>query len=403
MKSDKPIKTSLLDTDYYEYTMGQAIHDNFPKETARLKFKCRSGEKLSHIVGEVRENIEHLCTLKHTPGELDFLKNRKEFSSSYLEYLRLFQFNKDFIDIQAKGNELSIETHGPLANTSPFEVHSLSIVNEVFTRNMYPDFDYTEAIKRLHDKTKAADDFFRHTAQFTLADFGTRRRFNFEWQRKVDTYMAENLSRGCFVGTSNVLFAKELDIKPIGTHAHKYFQIGQATTRISESVKHMLQIWADTFRGSLGIALSDIVGFDAFLENFDLYFAKLFDGCRHDSGDPFIWCNKLIEHYEKLGIDPTTKIAVFSDGLDFPLMFKLIETFRGRIKLSFGIGTNITNDMGEFCKALQIVMKMIECNGFPVAKIPDSPGKGMNEDPEFMRTLRNAFNLPLEELDLVGV
>jgi len=393
MKNDKPIKTSLLDTDFYEYSMGQAIHNNFNDVHAKLKFKCRGDQDLSHIAGEVNENIEHLCTLRHTSDEIDYLKSNPIFSPNYIEFLRLFKFNKDFIKVKVEDNQLSIETDGPLPYTNAFEVHTLSIVNEVYTRNMFPDIDYTEAKRKVDEKIKSADDFFKHKARFTLADFGTRRRFNFEWQRYVDTQFSENLSSDCFVGTSNVLFAKELGIKPIGTHAHKYFQIGQGVTRISDSVKYMLQLWADTFRGDLGIALSDIVGFEAFLKDFDKYFAKLFDGCRHDSGDPFWWCNLLIEHYLKLSIDPTTKTAVFSDGLDFDLMFKIIDTFRSRIKLSFGIGTNMTNDMGESYKALQIVMKMIECNGHSVAKISDSPGKGMCEDAEFLSYLKKVFQI----------
>jgi len=395
MKNDKPIKISLLDTDYYEYTMGQAIHDNFSDVHSKLRFKCRSSEKLSHIEGEVRENIEHLCTLTHTPSEMDYLKSNPLNSPNYLEFLRLFKFNKNFIKVGTEGDNLTIDTDGPLPYTSPFEVHTLSIVNEVYTRTMYPNIDYTEAKLRLDEKIKQASDFFKHKARFTLADFGTRRRFNFEWQKYVDTELYQGLPSNCFVGTSNVLFAKELGIKPIGTHAHKYFQIGQGVGRVSDSVKDMLQTWADTFRGDLGIALSDIVGFDAFLKVFDKYFAKLFDGCRHDSGDPFVWCNKLIDHYLKLGIDPTTKTAVFSDGLDFPLMFKLIDTFRNRIRVSFGIGTNLTNDMGDLYPALQIVMKMVECNGHPVAKISDSPGKGMSEDPVFLAFLRKEFKLDI--------
>jgi nicotinate phosphoribosyltransferase len=193
-----------------------------------------------------------------------------------------------------------------------------------------------------------------------------------------------------FLGTSNVLLAKEFNVTPIGTMAHEWLQAGQALTRIRDSQKFMLQKWADVYRGDLGIALSDVVGVDAFIRDFDLYFAKLFDGCRQDSGCPFEWGEKIIQMYKDLRIDPATKVAVFSDSLDISKAKKLYDRFHGRLKIMFGIGTNLTNDVGV--EPLNIVIKMVSCNGMPVAKIADGNGtKGMCEDDEYLKYLKSQF------------
>jgi len=194
-----------------------------------------------------------------------------------------------------------------------------------------------------------------------------------------------------FIGTSNVDLARRYNLKPIGTMAHEFIQAAQALTRIKDSQKFAFDTWAKEYRGDLGIALSDCLGFEAFLNDFDMFFSKLFDGARHDSGDPYIWGEKLIAHYESFGIDPITKSAVFSDGLDFSKAIEIHETFKDRIKVSFGIGTNITNDTGF--KAPQIVIKMTECDGRPVAKISDSKGKMMCKDDDYLKYLASVFNI----------
>jgi nicotinate phosphoribosyltransferase len=196
-----------------------------------------------------------------------------------------------------------------------------------------------------------------------------------------------------FKGTSNVYLARELGITPVGTMAHEYMQAFQGFgIRLRDFQKASLEAWVQEFRGDLGTALTDVIGIDAFLEDFDLYFAKLFDGLRHDSGDPYEWGEKVIEHYKKLRIDPHTKRLVFSDGLDLPSALAIYRHFKGRIQVSFGIGTNLTNDTP--IPSLNIVMKMTRCNGQPVAKISDSPGKITGVDETFMAYLRQVFNKP---------
>jgi nicotinate phosphoribosyltransferase len=238
----------------------------------------------------------------------------------------------------------------------------------------------------------------KKTPGFQFADFGTRRRFSQDWQETVVGFMARKDYKTMgirdqvgFVGTSNVYLAKKFGVKPIGTMAHEYICLFQGTGEVpvAESQKKALQTWVDVYRGDLGIALSDTLGFDKFLRDFDKYFANLYEGVRQDSGNEFEWADRRITHYEKLGIDPKTKHLVFSDGLTFPRAVELLKHVNGRAKVSFGVGTNLTNDVGV--KPLQIVMKLVEVNGNPVAKLSDSPGKTMCEDQEYISYLLKAI------------
>ena len=197
-----------------------------------------------------------------------------------------------------------------------------------------------------------------------------------------------------FKGTSNVLLARDLNLVPIGTMAHEYLQTYQALgVRLRDFQKAALEDWVQEYRGDLGIALTDTVGMDAFLADFDLYFAKLFDGLRHDSGDPVAWGEKALAHYAKLRIDAHTKRLVFSDGLDLERALMLYRHFGDRTQLGFGIGTNLTNDMGPGHKPINIVMKLVRANGQPVAKLSDTPGKTLCDDETYLDYLRQVFNV----------
>ncbi|HYQ15107.1 MAG TPA: nicotinate phosphoribosyltransferase, partial [Polyangiaceae bacterium] len=227
---------------------------------------------------------------------------------------------------------------------------------------------------------------------FSFFDFGLRRRYSRAMQDRV----VERLQAGApqhFRGTSNVLLAKRLGLTPIGTMAHEYLQSYQAfDVRLRDFQKAALEGWVQEFRGDLGTALTDVVGMDAFLNDFDLYFAKLFDGLRHDSGDPVAWGEKAIAHYRRLRIDPRTRRLVFSDGLDLPRALELYRHFNGRAQTGFGIGTNLTNDTPH--QPLNLVMKLVACNGQPVAKLSDSPGKTLCTDQTFVSYLRQVFSHP---------
>ncbi len=380
---------SMLDTDLYKFTMQQAVLHRFPALDVEYAFKCRNENiDMARHIDEINNELDNICELSFSEEELRHLQSLRFIRKDYIDFLRLFRFNRNLISVKPFGKDIDIRIRGPWLHTILFEVPILAIVNEVYFRNIDPEPDYALARQRLNEKisiVKKNSDIFR------FADFGTRRRRSRQWQQEVINIVIRELA-GNFIGTSNVLFAMTQGIAPIGTMAHEYLQACQAAgSRLVDSQKLALESWVQEYRGDLGIALTDVVGMEAFLRDFDLYFCKLFDGARHDSGDPMEWGEKLIAHYEKMGIDPKGKTAVFSDGLDFPKALEIAERFHGRIKVVFGIGTNLTNDFGD--DALQIVIKMTHCNGQAVAKISDSPGKSMCEDDEYVKYLKKVFKI----------
>ncbi|WP_432785133.1 Nicotinate phosphoribosyltransferase 2 [Oligella sp. MSHR50489EDL] len=389
------IINSLLDTDLYKFSMMQVVLHQFPAANAEYRFKCRNENvDLRPFIDEIRDEVRHLCSLRFKQDELDYLRSLRFIKSDFVDFLGLFQLSERnfFIGEGESPNEISIEAKGPWLHTILFEIPVLSIVNEVYFRNTYPDMDLSEGRRRLQSKIEQVHAFDPDATFFRLAEYGTRRRFSREWHYEVVKTLREQMGP-CFVGTSNVLLAREYDTLPLGTMGHEYLQACQALgPRLRDSQIFAFERWAREYRGDLGIALSDVYGLDAFLRDFDLYFCKLFDGARHDSGDPFDWGERMIAHYKMHRVDPKNKSLIFSDGLDIPLAMKIAECFKGRCKTSFGIGTNLTNDMGV--QALQIVMKMVRCNGQPVAKISDEPSKTMCDDPAYLAYLRHVFNMP---------
>ncbi|MEO8304021.1 MAG: nicotinate phosphoribosyltransferase, partial [Betaproteobacteria bacterium] len=360
------IISSLLDTDLYKFTMMQVVLHHFPGAQVEYRFKCRNGRvDLTPFVGEIRDEIRGLCGLRFTPDELTYLRGWRFFKSDFVDLLALFELDERFIRVEpiaGSEGEIDITIRGPWLHTIMFEVPVLSIVSEVYDRNTHPRADLAEGRRRLGEKidrmNAVADPEFR------IADYGTRRRFSRSWHEEVLRTLGSGLGPK-FVGTSNVMFARELGLTPLGTMAHEYLQACQAVgPRLRDSQVFAFNMWAREYRGDLGIALSDVCGMDAFLRDFDLFFCKLFDGVRHDSGDPFEWGEKLIAHYQKMRIDPGSKTMVFSDSLNVPLALSLFERFRGRMHTAFGIGTNLTNDVGF--EPLSIVIKMTRCNGQPV-------------------------------------
>ena len=385
---------SLLDTDLYKFTMMQAVLHQFPGAQVEYKFKCRSaGVQLAPYMDEVRDEIRQLCELHFTEDELAYMRGMRFIKSDFVDFLGLFKLNQKYIHLTALPNgEIDIRVRGPWLHTIMFEIPVLAIVSEVYFRNTQPGLDLTEGRRRLQDKIA----LMKGVHDLKIADYGTRRRFSLEWQREVLQTLQADLGTGPdgqLTGTSNVLFAMELGMRPMGTMAHEYLQASQALgPRLRDSQVFAFEKWAQEYRGDLGIALSDVYGMNAFLRDFDMYFCKLFDGARHDSGDPFKWGERMIEHYAANRCDPRTKTIIFSDGLTIPRCIELFERFDGRIQVAFGVGTNLTNDVGP--EPLQIVLKMIECNGQPVAKISDTPGKTMVEDEGYLTYLRQVFDLP---------
>ncbi|KMY86888.1 Nicotinate phosphoribosyltransferase [Candidatus Paraburkholderia calva] len=389
------IINSLLDTDLYKFTMMQVVLHHFPAAHVEYRFRCRTANvDLVPYIDEIRDEVRQLCNLRFKEEELEYLRQMRFIKSDFIDFLALFYLNEKSIRISPspKGNgEIDIMIERPWLHTILFEIPVLAIVNEVYFRNTQRKPEFETGRERLRDKIKLLVTPPEYS-DCKIADYGTRRRFSKQWHEEVLITLKERLGAQ-FTGTSNVLFAMQHGLRPLGTMAHEYLQACQALgPHLRDSQIFGFEMWAKEYRGDLGIALSDVYGMKAFLRDFDMYFCKLFDGARHDSGDPFDWGERLLRHYEENRCDPRTKILVFSDALDIPKVLQLYERFRGRCQLAFGVGTNLTNDLGY--QPLQIVIKMVRCNGQPVAKLSDSRGKNMCDDKAYLAYLRQVFGIP---------
>ncbi|MDP2022375.1 MAG: nicotinate phosphoribosyltransferase [Hydrogenophaga sp.] len=394
----EPVITSLLDTDLYKYTMWQTMLHRFPQTQAEYSFVCRNqpAYPLAELLPQVNAELDALCALSFREDELAYIGGLRYIKSDFVDFLRIFRFQRNFIEARAEGDQLRIVARGPQVHVMAFEIFVLAIVNELYFRRF--DRAAAEAEGRLRlqvklDQLRALGNEAPLRHPFELFDFGVRRRFSRSWQREVVAAFQAQAPQ-FFKGTSNVLLARDLGLVPIGTMAHEYLQTYQALgVRLRDFQKAALEDWVQEYRGDLGIALTDVVGMDAFLSDFDLYFAKLFDGLRHDSGDPMVWAEKALAHYQKLRIDPHTKRLVFSDGLTIDKALSLYHALGDRTNLGFGIGTHLTNDVD--LTPLNIVMKLTSANGQPVAKLSDSPGKTLCDDQTFLAYLRQVFNVPI--------
>ena len=385
---NKPIITSLLDTDKYKFSMQQVNLHQYPSAMAKYRFKCRNkGVDLTPLIGAIREQLALISELKFTESELHYLAKEPHLSEDYLDFLSDFTLDHRQIVVQEADGGIDIYAEGPMLKTTLWEIYVLSIVNELWYRHTVQDPDFDEGRRRLAKKIQQIEQE-PGLEGFNFTDFGTRRRFSKEWHAEVLHTLCLKVPQ-YLVGTSNYYLAREHNIKPIGTMAHEYLQTWQALGHPLDGQKNAFNAWAQEFRGSLGDALTDVIGMDSFCEMLDLYFAKQFDGFRHDSGDPKIWCEKLIARLKELGVDPKTKRAIWSDGLNVEKMIDLHKTFNGQIQTGFGIGTNLTNDLGY--TPLNIVMKVFEVNGRPVAKLSDSVGKTMCENADYVAWLAGAY------------
>lgn len=386
--------------------MMQVVLHHFPGAQVEYRFKCRNpGIDLAQFAGQIREEVRSLCSVQFRDAELTYLRSMRFIKSDFVDFLGLFRLNEKYISITPQpSGELEIRIKGPWLHTILFEIPVLAIVNEVYFRNTQKKPDLEEGRRRLETKIGQLQD--AGLADLKIADYGTRRRFSKDWHEEVLRTLNARLGAVTsppvqsrpgarlpqLAGTSNVLYAMKLGLIPLGTMAHEYLQACQGLgPRLRDSQIFGFESWAREYRGDLGIALSDVYGMSAFLRDFDLYFCKLFDGARHDSGDPFQWGERMLAHYIANRVDPRTKTLIFSDSLTVPRTIELYQQFRGRCQLAFGIGTNLTNDLGY--EPLQIVIKMITCNGQPVAKLSDTPSKNMCEDEKYLAYLRQVFEI----------
>ena len=396
----RPVIHSLLETDLYKFTMWQPMLHSQPTNQAEYHFVCRNTPlfPLTELRDELEAQLDALCTLRFSEEELAYLGALRYIKPDFIDFLRLFHFQRRYLSLVEDGGHLAVVAKGPQVHVMGFEIYVLAIINEVYFRRVAAGTGTTMALAegrhRLQNKLALLRDFERHGTPrrnpFELFDFGVRRRFSGPWQEEVVATLAREVPQ-FFKGTSNVYLARKLGLVPIGTMAHEYLQTFQAVgVQLRGFQKAALEAWVQEYRGDLGVALTDVVGMDAFLADFDLYFAKLFDGLRHDSGDPVVWGEKALAHYARLRIDAHTKRLVFSDGLELPVALRLHAHFADRTQTGFGIGTSLTNDVG--LTPLNIVMKLVSCNGQPVAKLSDSPGKTLCDDLTFLAYLRQVFN-----------
>lgn len=394
-KAMQAVVRSLLENDLYKFTMWQALLHSHPDTQTEYAFVCRNtpAYPLAELKVDVERELDHLCSLSFTSDELDYLRQLRYIKSDFVDFLTIFRFQRKFIEVSIAGDTLQILAKGPQVHVMGFEIFVLYIVNELYFRRLSTKEVLAEGRVRLQNKIEqirqlAIANQLKHPFEFF--DFGLRRRFSGPWQEEVVATLAKELPQ-YFKGSSNVYLAKKYQLTPIGTMAHEYLQSYQSFgVRLRDFQKAALEDWVQEYRGDLGTALTDVVGMDAFLADFDLYFAKLFDGLRHDSGDPVVWGEKALAHYAKLRIDTNTKRLVFSDGLDVPTAFSLYQHFADRVMTGFGIGTNLSNDLG--ITPLNIVMKIVSCNGQPVAKLSDASGKTLCKDETFLAYLRQVFH-----------
>ncbi|WP_159564537.1 nicotinate phosphoribosyltransferase [Budvicia diplopodorum] len=395
-----PILNSLLDTDAYKLHMQQAVYHRYRNTTVVAEFRCRSEDSLGDYADEIRQQVSLMRDLALTEDEYTYLSSLPFFQSDYLQWLKSFRFDPSQVQITNVKGKLNIRITGLWHEAILWEVPLLAVISETIHRNRTPNIGVEQAVIHLREKlTRFRSDYADvDLSQFKLSDFGTRRRYSKEVQQAIVSTLQHEFSP-YLIGTSNYDLAHRLNLSPIGTQAHEWFQAFQQISPVlANSQRAALQGWLDEYPGQLGIALTDCITMDAFLRDFGIQFASQYEGLRHDSGDPFDWGEKAIAHYQQLGIDPLSKTLVFSDNLDLDKALALYQRFHQRVKLVFGIGTRLTCDIPGVTP-LNIVIKLIQCNGKPVAKLSDSPGKTICQDKGFVKALHKAFNLPLVKHD----
>ena len=389
-----PCVVSLLDTDLYKFNMNQVMVHKHTNLNGVYLFKCRNKDVVftEEMCEEINAQIDHLCTLTFQEEELDYLASLRFIKSDYVEFLRLWRPLRKYVKCWLEEGQLHIEVRGPLFSAMQFEIYLLEIVNEVYFRMKY---DYLMLIASAREKLLYKIRGFREDMyDFKFAEFGCRRRLSREWQ---DYAVSELLQTGHCVGTSNVYLAMKYGCKPIGTYAHEYVQMYQGVPGVTLAYTNKMAMdeWFEEYQGDNGTALTDTLGTDLFLMDFNKLQANCYTGVRHDSGDPIAWGEKIIAHYEKLGIDPKTKTLLFSDSLDFDKAQKIYDHFKDRINVSFGIGTFISND--TCVEPLNIVIKLQYVNGHPVAKLSDDFGKAMCQNDDYLHYLKGAVDYRIKE------
>jgi len=363
------VLTSLLDNDFYKFTMQCGVVQLFPKTKARYTFINRGKHEFPEGFDKaLRAAVDAMAELKLTKDEKAFLvKNCPYLSPLYLDFLEGYRYNPSEVHIAQEGNDLKVTVEGHWYRTILWEVPLLAIISELYYQ-LTNATAWTDA--QVIANTREKELLYKELG-VVFAEFGTRRRHSYHVHDIVMRTLLEGYS-STFIGSSNVHFAMKYKVKPIGTHAHEWFMFHAAEYSYKMANALSLEHWVDVYRGDLGVALSDTYTTDVFFKQFDKKFSKLFDGVRHDSGDPIVFAEKTIAHYKKMGIDPLSKYIIFSDGLNPKKVQAITEACKGKI------GTDLTNDVG--LRPMNIVMKLTEVltsddEWVPTVKLSDEPNK----------------------------
>lgn len=369
------IPKSILDNDFYKFTMQHAVVKLFPKAKAKYSFINRGEHIFPDGFGDaVRESILQMVSLKLSKKEKSYLAVTCPYlDPTYLDFLQGYRYDPDEVEVEQIGGQLTVNISGYWYRTIMWEVPILYIICELYYKmtgkQRIPDQEVSLIARRKIENYRDLG--------ITIADFGTRRRHSYDVQ-SLTVEALQKYGSGTFIGSSNVHFAMLFNTKPIGTHAHEWFMFHGAKYGYKMANLLGLEHWSDIYRGDLGIALSDTYTSNVFFSQFDKKFTKLFDGVRHDSGDPIEFAKLTIKHYETYGIDPLSKTIIFSDGLDFEKIERIANYCKGKIGISFGVGTNFTNDVG--LQAMNVVLKMTDAlpndgEWTPVVKLSDEINK----------------------------
>ena len=366
---------SILDNDFYKFTMQCAVVKLFPD--ARVKYVFINRGKHSFPEGfddALRKAINEMAKLQLTKAEKEFLKkNCPYLNLPYLDFLEGYRYDPSEVHIEQHGTDLQVTVEGYWYRTILWEVPLLSVISELFYK-LTKATAWTD--EQVIANTREKELLYKELG-VVFAEFGTRRRHSYHVHDIVMHTLMDGYNQ-TFIGSSNVHFAMKYKVKPIGTHAHEWFMFHAAEYSYKMANALSLEHWVDVYRGDLGVALSDTYTTDVFFKQFDKKFSKLFDGVRHDSGDPIVFAEKTIAHYKKMGIDPLSKYIIFSDGLNPQKVQAITEACKGKIGISFGIGTDLTNDVG--LRPMNIVMKLTEVltsdnEWVPTVKLSDEPNK----------------------------
>lgn len=366
---------SILDNDFYKFTMQHAVIKLFPNAKAKYRFINRGQHQFPKgFAEELKAAIIRMENLQLSKLEKEYLRKTCPYlDPTYLDFLQGYRYDSSEVEIIQTGSELSVSIAGYWYRTIMWEVPIMSLICELFYKmtNQVRISDEEVGLVAKEKISKYKD------LNITIADFGTRRRHSYD-VHDLTIKALKKFGEGSFIGTSNVHLAMKYHTKPIGTHAHEWFMFHAAKYGYKMANSLGLENWSNVYRGDLGIALSDTYTSEVFFSQFDKKFTKLFDGVRHDSGDPLKFAELTISHYKHYGIDPRTKVIIFSDGLNYEKVEKIASYCQGRIGVSFGVGTDFTNDVG--LKPMNIVIKMTdalpeEAKWTPVIKLSDEKKK----------------------------